>query len=100
MDANDFVKLHKAEGNSAEVMAINKLVEADKKSVSENAAALRLHRSEAGQVALKCPKCGTESVVDAKNKSAKCGAQAGVQTAKCEDGSKHNIPAPCGAALG
>lgn len=76
MNAEHFIKLHKAEGNAAEETAIKQMVAADLQSMAANGAALKAHREAAGQVAVVC-KCGAESVLDAKRPEkapkAKCG---------------------------
>lgn len=55
---------------------IDRLKVLDKASQEKNAQALAEQRAKDGHVAVKCPKCGAESVLDAKRPAkpaAKCG---------------------------
>lgn len=70
---------------------LTRLKAEDAKSQAENRGKLLAQREKDGQVTLKCPKCGAESVADAKAKSPKCGAMSGAV--------KDGIQAPCGTAL-
>jgi len=98
-DLAQLIKLHKVENDPAKQGLLIKLIAEDEKSQAENRKALLVQRAADGHVSAVCPKCGAESVFDAKNKAAKCGAMTGTQQAKDADGNKHNIPAPCGTAL-
>lgn len=98
-DLAQLIKLHKVENDPAKQGMLIKLIAEDEKSQAENRKALVAQRSADGHVSAICPKCGVESVFDAKNKSAKCGAMTGVREVKDADGNKHNVPAACGTAL-
>ncbi len=98
-DLAHLIKLHKVENNPAAQGMLIKLIAEDEKSQAANRAALIAQRAADGHASAICSKCGAESVFDAKNKAAKCGAMTGSKEVKAEDGSKHNIPTPCGTAL-
>jgi hypothetical protein len=95
MELIDFIKLHRAQDNAAETAAIQKLYHEDKMSQEANAGALKAHRAEVGQVAVKCPKCGVESVLDAKRPAKAPTAKCGAMNGPVKDG----IQAACGADL-
>ena len=91
----DFIKLHKAENDPNKAALIHELFVKNKAAQEGQKAALAAQRAADGQKALTCPKCGAESVVDAKRPekpAAKCGAMKGPV-------SKDGVQAPCGTPL-
>lgn len=97
-DLTHLIKLHKVENDPEGQKRLAEAVAADELSLAKNRAALATQRAADGHVSAVCPKCGAESVFEAKNKGAKCGAMTGVQSMKTKDG-EHNVPAPCGTPL-
>ena len=66
MTETELIKLHKAENDPAKQAILHKLLVQDKAAQEGQQKALAEQRQADGQVALKCPKCGGESVLDAK----------------------------------